>query len=285
MTDPSFYVPLAQAAEEAGFTSMVIPDSVMYPKESDSTYPYTPDGNREFLEDKAFFEPFSLIPTLGMVTKNLRFTTFVLKLPIRPPVLVAKQASSTAVLTNNRLSLGVGVSPWPEDFEFLDVEWKGRGKRMDECIDVIRGLCDPDGEFFEYHGEHIDIAPVKICPVPAVPIPILIGGHAEVALRRAAYRGDGWMHAGGDPEELKRLIARLKEILADNGREDDEFEIHVISMDAYTPEGIERLQEIGVTDAIVGFHYPYHRGPDPEPLERKLEAIERFSDSVIAKVR
>jgi alkanesulfonate monooxygenase SsuD/methylene tetrahydromethanopterin reductase-like flavin-dependent oxidoreductase (luciferase family) len=93
MTDPSYYGPLAQAAEEAGFDTFLVPDSICYPEVSDSTYPYTPDGNREFLDGKPFLEPFSLIPALGAVTSTIRFATFVLKLPIRPPVLVAKQAA------------------------------------------------------------------------------------------------------------------------------------------------------------------------------------------------
>ena len=140
MTDPSFYAPLARAAEEAGYDSMVVPDSICYPEHADSMYPFNPDGTREFLEDKPFLEPFSLIPALGAVTERLRFVTFVLKLPVRNPVLVAKQATSTAVLTGNRLVLGVGTSPWREDYEVLGVPWEGRGQRMDEEIAIIRGL-------------------------------------------------------------------------------------------------------------------------------------------------
>ena len=123
MTDPSFYAPLARAAEEAGYDSMVIPDSICYPLHATSEYPYNPDGSREFLEDKPFLEPFSLIPALGAVTSRLRFTTFVVKVPIRNPVLLAKQATSTAVLTGNRLALGVGTSPWREDYDVLGVDW------------------------------------------------------------------------------------------------------------------------------------------------------------------
>jgi alkanesulfonate monooxygenase SsuD/methylene tetrahydromethanopterin reductase-like flavin-dependent oxidoreductase (luciferase family) len=104
MTDPSFYAPLACAAEEAGYHSMVIPDSICYPRHSASVYPFNPDGSREFLEDKPFIEPFSLIPALGMVTKTLRYHTFVVKLPARHPLLVAKQAASVAVITGNEVS-------------------------------------------------------------------------------------------------------------------------------------------------------------------------------------
>src|SRR6516225_3430375 len=119
MTDPSYYLPLARAAEEAGYDSMVIPDSICYPESSDTRYPFNPDGTREFLEDKPFLEPFSLIPALGALTERLRFVTFVIKLPVRHPVLVAKQATSVAVLTGGRLVLGVGSSPWREDYEVL----------------------------------------------------------------------------------------------------------------------------------------------------------------------
>src|SRR3954467_3075370 len=140
MTDPSYYPALARAAEEAGYDSMIVPDSICYPMHSDSVYPFNPDGSREFLEEKPFLEPFSLIPAMGAVTSTLRFTTFVVKLPIRHPVLVAKQASSVAVLTGNRFGFGVGLSPWPEDFDVCDVPWEHRGRRMDECIEIIRGL-------------------------------------------------------------------------------------------------------------------------------------------------
>ena len=283
LTDPSFYAPLARAAEESGYDSMVIPDSLCYPQHSDSTYPYTPDGGREFLEDKPFLDPFALIAALGAVTERLRFTTFVIKLPIRHPVLVAKQVGTVAVLTGNRLGLGVGTSPWPEDYEVTDVPWARRGKRMDEMLDIIRGLLG--GEFFEYQGEIFDLQPIKMTPAPSAPVPVLIGGHGEAALRRAARVGDGWMHGGGDPTELPGLLARLRELREEEGRAGEPFEVHAISMDAYTPDGVRRLEELGVTDAIVGFRWPYVVGPDTEPLQDKIDALRRFADDVIAATR
>ena len=282
MTDPSYYLALARAAEEAGYDSMVVPDSICYPKESDSIYPFNPDGTREFLEDKPFLEPFSLIPALGAVTERLSFVTFVLKLPIRNPVLVAKQATSTAVLTSNRLLLGVGTSPWPEDYEILDVAWAGRGRRMDEEVDIIRGLSA--GGWFEYHGEVFDIPAVKMSPVPTEPLPILIGGHAEAALRRAARVGDGWLHGGGDPADLPGLLQRLGELRQQHGTADKPFSVFVISMEAFNVDGVRRLEEQGVTDVIVGFRWPYEVGPDIEPLEDKIDKLRWFADGVIAKV-
>jgi probable F420-dependent oxidoreductase len=283
MVDPSYYLPLARAAEEAGYDSFVVPDSICYPEVSDTTYPFNPDGSREFLEDKPFLEPFSIIPAMGAVTDRIRFVTFVIKLPIRHPVLVAKQITSTAVLTDDRLVLGVGTSPWPEDYEITDVPWARRGKRMDEMITVMRGLM-LDG-FFEFHGEIFDVPSIKMCPTPRRPVPILIGGHREAALKRAAVDGDGWLHGGGDPADLPGLLDRLAILRKEHGTEDKPFEVHVISADAYTPDGVQRLEELGVTDVIVGFRWPYGVEQDTEHLQTKIDNLRRFADDVIARVR
>jgi probable F420-dependent oxidoreductase len=282
MIDPSFYLPLAQAAEAAGYDSMVIPDSICYPQHATSTYPYSPDGTREFLDGKPFLEPFSLIPALGAVTTRLKFVTFVLKLPVRNPVLVAKQVTSTAVLTGNRLLLGVGTSPWREDYDMLGVPWERRGRRMDESIDIIRGLAA--GGYFSYDGAVLQVPPVKMAPVPTQPIPILLGGHSEAMLRRAARAGDGWMHGGGDPADLPGLLARLAELRREEGTADRPFQVYAISMDAFSADGVRRLEDQGVTDVIVGFRWPYTTEADRQPLAEKIGALNKFAEKIIAKV-
>jgi probable F420-dependent oxidoreductase len=280
MISPDQYVPLAIAAEAAGYTSFTVPDSIIYPEVSDSKYPYTPDGNREFLDGKPMIDPFVLASTMAAVTETLRFTTFVVKLPIRQPVLMAKQAMSLAVISGNRFGFGIGLSPWPEDYAVTGTEWKARGKRFDEMIDIIRGL--ETGEYFEYHGDFYDFQSIKMCPAPSERMPLLIGGHADAALRRAARVGDGWMHAGGDPVELKAYLERLTELRKEYGRENEPFEIHVISMDGFTPDGIKRLEDLGVTDTIVGFRNAYQE--DTTTLDKKIAALSRYGEAVIAKL-
>ncbi len=283
MIDPSFYAPLAQRAEALGFDSMVVPDSIMYPAESDSTYPYTADGNREFLEGKPFIEPFTLIPALAAVTERLRFTTFVVKLPIRNPVIVAKQVTSLGVITGGRFGFGVGTSPWPEDYVATDSPWERRGRRMNEMIEIINGFAS--GEYFEYHGEFYDLAAMKMCPVPDERVPILIGGHSNMALSRAATLGDGWMHAGGDANDLAQMMAVIDERRAEAGRADLPFEVHAISLDAYSVEGLERLEAAGVTDVIVGFRDAYQPGPDTQTLDEKISMMEWYASEIIANLR
>lgn len=282
MIDPSFYAPLAQKCEAAGFASFAVPDSIIYPEKSDTTYPYTPDGNREFLENKPIIDPFVLMATMAAVTKSLCFYPFVYKLPVRQPVLVAKQASSLASISNNRLRLGVGLSPWPEDYIACNETWEKRGKRMDEMLQIIRGLGQ--GDFFHFDGEFYKIPSMKLCPLPSKPLPILIGGHADAALKRAAQYGDGWLHAGGDAAELEVLIKKLKVYLREFGRDEKQFQIHAISMDAFSVGGIKRMEDMGITDAVVGFHNTYALTQNNEPLQTKLDNIERYADAVILKL-
>jgi probable F420-dependent oxidoreductase len=277
MCDPAQYPALARAAEEAGFHAMTLPDSIAYPEVSDSKYPYTPDGSRGFLEDKPFVDPFCLASALGAVTTKLRFHTFVIKLPIRHPVLVAKQVASVAALTQDRFSLGVGLSPWPEDYRLTGVAWEGRGRRMDEMLAIMRGLLR--GGYFQFTGDFFQVESIKICPVPARPVLLLFGGHAEAALERAAKLGDGWMHGGSSTDELVRLIGRVRELREKHGRGGAPFEIHVLSKEAYSRDGVRRLEDLGVTDAILGYRNAYEA--DTMPLEHKLAAIRKLGEKVV----
>lgn len=153
---------------------------------------------------------------------------------------------------------------------------------MDEMIEIIRGLSG--GGFFEYHGEIFDIEAVKICPVPSKPLPILVGGHSESALKRAARLCDGWMHAGGDPADLERMIARIHALRREYGREHLPFEIHVISLDAYSVDGVKKLADIGVTDCIVGFRNAYQMEQDTETLDQKIAMINWYAGEIIRAV-
>ena len=201
MCNPSFYLELGKAAEDAGFDVITFPDSICYPKECDSTYPYNDDGSREFLDGVPFLEPFSIIPAIAALTEKLEFSTSVYKLAPRQAVTTAKFVTTLGVMTNNRFHFGIGVSPWYEDFLATGERWEKRGKRMDEQITILRGLMD--GDYFGFKGDFYDIPDLKLCPVPSQPVPILIGGHSKLALKRAAKLGDGWISAGISLEETK----------------------------------------------------------------------------------
>ena len=280
MIDPSFYAPLAKAAEEAGFHSVGLADSICYPRESESLYPYTPDGSREFLENKPFIEPLICTATMATATTTIRFHTAVLKLPIRNPVIFAKEVSSLAAITGERFDLGVGISPWPDDYEVCGVPWEGRGRRFEECIEIISALAT--GEYTEYHGEFYDFRSIRLNP--GARVPILIGGHSQRSLDRAARFADGWLPAGMSTDELASSMATLTELRKSYGRDHLPFAVHAISMDAFTADGVRRLAELGVTHAVGGFSSfnPYGLAADSETLQQKIDALNRYADKVIA---
>ena len=280
MCHPDFYIPLAKAAEAAGFNNFVFPDSICFPEiPSKSTYPYNESGKGDFLNDVPFLDPFTLIPVLASHTSKIRFTTHVMKLPIRQPVLIAKQLSSVAVISKNRFTFGVGLSPWIEDFEITQSQWDGRGQRMDEMIKIIRGLLT--GNYFGFKGKFYQLPSIKICPVPTKKIPFLMGGHSEAALKRAAKSLDGWTSAGLEFNETKRIMNRLTELRDEYGTLNKDFYNLTMGPECYTPEGVAKLEDIGINECAVAFRDTYAGEEDNRTLEGMLAEIEYYSESVI----
>ena len=278
MSEADHYVPLAKAAEAAGFDGLTIPDSICYPQEASSKYPYNKDGSREFLESVPFIESLIAVAHVAAVTEKIRFATFVYKLAVRQAAVVAKQVQSIQALSNNRFDFGIGISPWEEDFAVCGVPWEKRGKRFDEQIEILRGL--ETGEFFGYDGELIQMPANKMCPVPTARTPLLIGGHTEPALKRAARTGDGWMCAGASLEDLGNYIGRINELREEYGTADRPFRIYTTGQDAFSREGIEQLEEIGVTDVIIGFRNVYEMEPD-KPLNEKVDLLNWYAGEFI----
>jgi len=280
MTPIENYIPLAKAAEAAGYSGMTVPDSLIYPQSSGTKYSYTDDGGREFLENKPFLESFIHVTAMLAATERLEVTTNVVKLPVRPPLYVAKLVSSIEALFDNRFNFGVGLSVWPEDYQVMGVAWEGRGKRFDECIDIVRGLTE--GGYFEYHGEFFDLPPVKINPVPSKPVPILIGGHSDPALKRAAHN-DGWMYAGGGLDAMLPLLDKLASYRADVEKRDTPFRIFASEMGQADSDLVKRYADAGVTDLVVVFRNLYAVEEDRQPLSEKIDDLNRFADRIIAR--
>ena len=278
MCEPDHYLPLARAAEEAGYDGITVADSICYPKEASSKYPYNKDGSREFLESVPFIESLIAISAMAAVTENIRFATFVYKLAVRQAPVVAKQVQGIQAMSGNRFDFGVGISPWEEDFAVCNVPWEKRGKRLDEQIEIVRGL--ETGEFFGYDGELHQMPANKMCPAPTAPTPILIGGHAEPALKRAARSGDGWMCAGADMEQLQAYIGRIQQLREEYGTSDKPFRVFTTGQDAFTRDGIAKLEEIGVTDVVIAFRNVYEMEPD-KPLDEKIGMLQWYAGEFI----
>lgn len=279
MCDADHYLPLAKAAEAAGYDGISIPDSICYPQEASSKYPYNADGSREFLETVPFLESLIAVAAMAAVTERVRFATFVYKLAVRQVAGVAKQVQSIQALSGNRFDFGIGISPWEEDFAVMHTPWEKRGQRFDEQIDILRGL--ETGEYFGYKGEIHDMPANRMRPVPSASTPLMIGGHAPVALRRAARVGDGWMCAGATFEDLKNYIEQINALRAEYGTLDKDFPIYTGAQEAFSKEGLEMLAEIGVTDVIIGFRNIYEMEPD-KSLPEKIDMLNGYASAFIS---
>ena len=271
-------VEIAKTAEEVGFNSIALPDSIFYMEQQAADYPYTPDGSRMWNADTPWVDPLIAAGAMGAVTSTLRFYTNVMKLGSRNPLLLARQVGSVANLTNNRFGFGVGIGWAPEEFEWCGQPYAKRGKRVDEMIEVIKLVLA--GGMVEFHGEFYDFEKLQMSPAPSKPVPFYVGGHTEVALKRAVRVGDGWTSAMMTCEEAAETIGRLKALLAEAGRADDPFEFQVVCIDKFDVDGHRELAEAGVTDNIVMPWLLEGLGFDA-PLDKKLDSLKCFADTYI----
>ncbi len=274
---------MARAAEANGFDTIAVPDSVFYPRDVAARYPYSADGGRFWAPETPFVDPFVAIAAMAAVTERIAFTTNVVKLPLRDPLLVAKQLSSMAVLAgdNDRVSLGVGLSWMPEESRFTRTDFHTRGKRADEMISILQLVCAGNGpEFVEFHGEFYDFDPLMISPAPTHRVKIHVGGLSEPAFKRAARLADGWISVQNTEAEIRHAIERLAHHRAEYGRA-DAFAINVLCIDVFDLDGYRRLEDAGVTELQAVPWYFY--GGDPESLATRVDSLARFADEVIAK--
>ena len=274
------YVAVAKAAEESGWATISVPDSFFFPKTTESEYPYSDhEMIRGFLEVSPFIEPIVAMSFMAAATKTIRYCCGVMKVPMRQPLILAKQLASLAVMSGERLDFGAGISPWKEDFTYNGVPFEKRGERLDEVIAIVRDAMK--GEYFEHHSANYDFAPLRICPVPKNPIPVIIGGHAKPALARAA-RNDGWFSANSDPDSLKQMIDQLNALRVEYGTQNHpDFRIHAFSQFAQTPDDYKQLRDLGATDLCAMGWNPFD---DNLTQQAKIDSIRRFGDEVIAKV-
>jgi probable F420-dependent oxidoreductase len=275
---PDELVALARTADEQGWDTLTLSDHLVNPVATRSTYPYTRDGARRWEPGTPWPDPWVTIGHLSAVTTRLRFLTTVYILPARTPVHVAKQVGTAAVLSGNRVDLGIGMGWMEEEFDLMGVPFAQRGRRADEMLEVLRRLWT--GEVVEHHGQHFDVPPLEMLPAPTAPIPVIVGGLSEAALRRAA-RNDGWVSDLHTIEELADIRRRIDGYREEYGRTEVPFSMYGSIKDAWDIDGYRRAADVGVTH-LVTMPWYFYAGADADPAG-KLEGIERFAEDIIAK--
>jgi probable F420-dependent oxidoreductase len=280
-TEPVNLLELATRADVCGFEAIAVSDHVVHPESLRTPYPYTADGSRRWPAFTPWPDPWVAIGAMAAVTKRLRFLTNVFVLPMRSPFLVAKAVGTAAVMSGSRVALGVGVGWLRDEFELLGQDFRNRGRRTDEMIEVMRKLWS--GRMVEHRGEYYAFDPLEMNPAPAQPIPIYFGGVSEPALRRAARLGDGWISDIHPVAELRALIAKVARYRDEAGRAGTPFSVIAAATDAFGVDGYARLEDAGVTHVLT-MPWFFYGGPEI-PFERKLDSVTRFADDVIAKMR
>ena len=187
---------LCRLAEAAGFDSVVAVDHVVFPSKYSSTYPYSATGRLPGGPSGMLPDPLIWMAAMAAVTTRLRFMTGVIILPLRNPLVLAKQVATLDHMSGGRIELGIGVGWLKDEFEALGVPFEKRGKRSDEYIAAMRALWANDGASFA--GEFVNFHEVTCSPKPvAKDVPIVIGGHSEAAAKRAGRLGNGFFPSIG----------------------------------------------------------------------------------------
>jgi len=269
--DPGRLVTVARQAEESGFEAIYVPEHV-------ALYPEAKIGEWELPTDLPFPDPLDMLTFVAAHTERLLLGTGVLLLPYHHPVTLAKRLATIDVLSGGRMRLlGIGVGLLPGEAAAVGVDYRTRGRRADEAIDVMRALWarDEAGVGADFHGEFFDLDRVYSYPKPLAEsgLPIHVGGSSEAAARRAGLRGDGWLPGGGlVPDERKALWELVLSTAEKAGRDPAAIAYTYTGSLEMSPETAERLATEGVTRISVA-------APTGEPEEQCAELAafaERF---------
>ncbi len=273
-TDPGFIREYTHVTEELGFRHILAYDHVL-----GASLENRPDWSGPYSATDVFHEPFVLFAYMSAIASDLEFVTGVIISPQRQTVLLAKQAASLDVLNKGRFRLGIGVG-WNElEYVGLNENFRNRGKREEEQMDLMRQLWI--NETIDYKGEYHTIPEAGITPLPVQrPIPIWLGGKTDIAYRRAARLADGFMPQFPPDDEGKQIVETIRQYVSEAGRDPDEFgmEARVSLMDK-SPDvwkaEFEGWRDLGATHLSVNTMRMGLKSPSDH-----IEMIRRFADEV-----
>jgi probable F420-dependent oxidoreductase len=250
---------MARQLEEAGFDSLWVSDHIVLPTSIASHYPFAEDGRATWPSDSPYIDALVALALAAAATERATIGTAVLVLPLRQPVMFAKQAASIDVASGGRLRLGVGAGWLEEEFAALDVPFADRGPRLEEWIAIARDCWT--GRPAAHRSERYTLPPGVLClPPPASRIPVLMGGHSRAALTRGGRIADGWLAQQSllelAPDELAAGAALMREAAVAAGRDPSGFELVLRIVDSTGKAGevarhLPALAAAGVSEVIV----------------------------------
>lgn len=271
---PEMLTHVASTAERVGMESLWTVEHVVIPVGYKSTYPYDPSGKMPAPEQMPIPDPLIWLTYAAAVTKRIRLATGILILPQRHPLYVAKEVATLDVLSNGRVTLGIGVGWLEEEFDALGIRFAERAARTAETVRAMRSLWKDEAEPFA--GRFFRWGKLECHPKPIQKpgVPIVVGGHTELAARRAARYGDGFFPGVADEAKLIPLLGIMRDECKKIGR--NPASIEVTSGRAVPDlDGVKRLRDLGVSRFMVP-----PPAFDPDGITQGLERL----GNLIAKV-
>jgi probable F420-dependent oxidoreductase len=264
---PEMLTHLATTAERVGVESVWTVEHVVIPVGYKSTYPYDPSGKIPAPEQLPIPDPLVALAYVAALTKTLKLATGILILPQRHPLYVAKEVASLDVLSHGRVILGIGVGWLEEEFDALGIPFAERAARTAETVRAMRSLWKDEAEPFE--GKFFRWGKLESHPKPHQKpgVPIVVGGHTELAARRAARYGDGFFPGVSEEDKLIWLLGIMREECKKLGRDPSTIEV-TAGRGVPSPENVKRLAELGVSRFIVP-----PPAFDPEGITQGLEKL------------
>ncbi len=244
---------IARVAEREGFDSVWMFDHLFTPSNLESQYPYSRDGSYAMSAADPFFDPLALFGVLAGVTTRVKIGTGVLIAAYRHPIVLAKAIAMIENFAPGRLMLGIGTGWMREEFDALGVPFERRGPRLTEYMKALRAIWS--GEPTAFDGEFYSWPEGGFLPAPTAPIPLIVGGHSDAALRRAAEHGDGWavVTGRGQGAGLEGAEARLRVLdgyLEANGRSRGGFNLVFQNLLWFSDEPNPKMPFSGPPEAI-----------------------------------
>ena len=227
LAEPESLEQLSRRADELGFAYLAVPDHIVVPRSIDSRYPYSSTGDFPGSASGSCLDQFSVLSFVAAITRQARLVTSVTVIPHRGAVETAKLVATIDVLSQGRITLGVGAGWMREEFEAIGAPpFKERGKVTDEFIDLFRELWTKDTPEFDGAYNRFSSIIFEPKPVQKPHPPIWIGGESDAALRRAARLADGWFPIGSNPrypldtqERFSAALTKLRTYLAEANRD------------------------------------------------------------------
>jgi probable F420-dependent oxidoreductase len=273
-------IDIATFAEEVGFHGLMSGDHAVYPETIVPDYPYSENGLPPMQPEDEYPDQTAIFGAMAAVTQRLKFVCGVYVLPLRNPHEVARAMATLSIMSSNRCVLGIGVGWMKEEFDIYGVDFRKRGKITDEMIEVMQTLWR--GGMVEHHGEHFDFPRIQLSPAPKQHPPIYVGGASEVALRRTARIGDGYVGAGTLPEEVGPLLSRLNALRKEYGRDHLPFEAMLGISDIPGYDLYARLAEDGL-ESTVAPPFFYALGKKHSTLDEKKRFMEDYANTIIRR--